>query len=273
MSLCLTRCWQRLADHKESLRQDLDALYLETGAKAAEQDALADWPQVAAVREAHNAEELAETEHIKAEKRERTAREKYHAERIAHQERVERLRAVYEPIDAELKTLRERIGAVDQEIAAAKAGINAALHAGTGVSTRETSPLVRFREAKEGAENSRAKLAARLEELKAAAHIEAHKLRTEEAAWQVDRERLIRDIDNAHAVTEQAAARARQVNEACRALVRELGRAVADGSKRLPSLSESIAQAERLQRAIASNEADIEEKQRILIREGQVARG
>lgn len=267
----LTQALRRLSEHRKSLRQELDALLLDTGTKAVAEDALADWPQVVAVREAHNAEELSETERIKADKRERAAREKYHTERLSHQETVERLRAAYDAIDSELKSLRERTKAVEQEISAAKAGIKAALHAGTGISTRGDTPMVRFREAKEGAEKSRAKLAARLDEIKTAAHVEADKLRTEEANWRIDRERLIRDIDNAQAATEQAAARARQAHEAHQARLLELGRTIAGAGKNLPFLSESIAQADRLQRAIASNEADIAEKQQILQREGPTA--
>lgn len=267
----LTQALRRLNEHKESLRQELDALLLDTGAKATAEPALENLPEVAAVRDAHNAEQLAETEHIKADKRERAAREKYHAERVSHQEHVERLRAAYEPIEAGLKTLREKLEAVDQEIGAAKAGIKAALQAGTGISSREDSPIVRFREAKEGAEKSRAALAARLEEVKAAAHREADKLRAEEANWQMDRERLIREIDRAQAASEQAAARVRHAHDAHQARLRELGRAAANAAKKLPSLREFVAQAERLERAMASNEADIAEKQRILNRNGRAA--
>lgn len=265
----LTQSLRRLHEHKESLCRELDALLLDAGVKAAAETALACLPEVAAVRDAGNAEQLAETEHIKAEKRERAAREKYRAERVSHQERVERLRAAYEPIETELKTLREKLHAVDQEIMAAKAGIKAALHAGTGIATREDTPIVRFREAKEGAEKSRAVLAARLDEVKAAAHGEADKLRAEEANWQVDRERLIREIENAQAASEHAAARLNQAHGTHQNRLRELGRAALRASGKLPHLAESTAQADRLQRAMASNEADIAEKQRILHRDGR----
>ena len=260
----LAQAVRRLSERREALRKQLERACQEVGDMAAASEAYSKLPQWVSVQDARRAVSAAETDRIKAARDERVMRERYQQEKEAHLERADRLRSAYDPLESELKTLRERIQAVDQEIAAARAGISAAMHAGTSISNRKDSPITRFREAKEGADRSRNVLTERLEEVKNAAHVHLDKIRQEEAVWRLDRERLIREIDAATAAGESAANKAGEAARIYSVMACELGRVLAGADGMHEGWDDSLSLIRRLQKELAACDSELNEKRHLL---------